>query len=93
MIKDFGSNEFTVSDEFMTNADVPTEACRGIIEVPINPFTGNAINENRKNDDEIYAMYTEWSIDENHGYTFVDPLRITLKNKYMFDRNNWSYGD
>ena len=33
MIKDFGSNDYSVSDTFMTNADVPAEAFKGIIDV------------------------------------------------------------
>ena len=31
LVKDFNSTEFTVSDEFMTNADVPTLATMGLI--------------------------------------------------------------
>lgn len=93
MIKDFGSNEFSVSDEFMTCADVPSEAFKGIIDNPINPFTGNAIDESGKEAEEISGLYTEWSTEKNNGTTFSNPIRVTLRNKYMFDQNNWSYGD
>ncbi|WP_295094073.1 YidC/Oxa1 family membrane protein insertase [Ruminococcus sp.] len=93
MIKDFGDKDFKTDDTFMTCADVPAEACKGLIDNPINPFTGKAINEDGKNANELYAMYSKWSITENHGNTFVDPVRITLRNHYMFDRKNWSYGD
>jgi hypothetical protein len=93
MIKDFGSNEFSVSDEFMTCADVPSEAFKGIIDNPINPFTGNSIDESGKEAEEISGLYTEWSTEKNNGTTFSNPIRVTLRNKYMFDQNNWSYGD
>ena len=91
MIKDFGSNKYSVSDTFMTNADVPSEAFKGIIDNPVNPFTGKPIDESGKEADEIYCMLSEWDIDKNHGNIFKDPIWFTLKNKYMFDENNWSF--
>ena len=38
MVKDFNSEEFTVSEEFMTNGDVPAIAMKDIIDNPRNPF-------------------------------------------------------
>ena len=49
MVKDFGASGFTVDDTFMTNADVPTIALEGIINDPVNPFTGKKINSDSKN--------------------------------------------
>ena len=90
MIKDFGSgNEFTVSDDFMTIADMPSEAMRGLITDPVNPFTGNPITENAKEEEEQYVMLTDWRIAENHGNRFTDPVRLVLKNKNVFDESNW----
>lgn len=40
MVKDFNSNEFSISDRFMSNADMPRLATNNIIPNPINPFTG-----------------------------------------------------
>ena len=91
MIKDFGSNEFTVDDTFMTNADVPSEAFKDIIDNPVNPFTGNPINEDRKYDDVLSGMSTEWSIEKNNGNTFSDPIRYSLKNHNIFDGDNWIF--
>ncbi len=91
MIKDFGSDEFTVSNEFMTIADVPSEAFKGIIDNPVNPFTGNPINEDRKNDDELYGIYSESSIEKNNGNTFMDPKRFSIKNQNIFDVDNCKY--
>ena len=91
MIKDFGSgNEFTVDSSFMTIADMPSEAMRGLIENPVNPFTGNPVSEDAKySEDEQYVMLTDWRIAENHGNRFSDPVRLVLKNKYLFDESNW----
>lgn len=91
MIKDFGSgNEFTVDNSFMTIADMPSEAMRGLIENPVNPFTGNPVSEDAKySEDEQYVMLTDWRIAENHGNRFSDPVRLVLKNKFLFDESNW----
>ena len=91
MIKDFSSgNEFTTDDSFMTIADMPSEAMRGLIENPVNPFTGNSISEDAKyEEEEQYVMLTDWRIAENHGNQFTDPVRLVLKNKYLFDESNW----
>lgn len=40
MVKGFGSSELKTSEDFMTCADVPALAVEGVIEDPINPFTG-----------------------------------------------------
>ena len=90
MIKDFGSGDaFTVDHSFMTIADMPTEAMRGLIGNPVNPFTGNPISEDAKNEEEQYVMLTDWRIAENHGNQFTDPVRLVLKNRNLFDENNW----
>ena len=90
MIKDFGSgDEFTVSDDFMTIADMPSEAIRGLITDPVNPFTGNPITQDAKEEEEQYVMLTDWRIAENHGTRFTDPVRLVLKNRNVFDESNW----
>ena len=48
IVKDFNSNKLSTSNEFMTNADVPTLAMKNIIENPKNPFTGKEINSSEK---------------------------------------------
>lgn len=48
MVKDFGSKEYTASDEFMTNADVPVLVFDELVENPVNPFTGNAVTNDAK---------------------------------------------
>lgn len=58
MVKDFGAQEFTVSDEFMTNADVPVLTTDGLIENPVNPFTGKDISDTIK---LIAPLIIEWT--------------------------------
>ena len=91
MIKDFGSSgEFSVREDFMTIADTPTEAMRGLIDNPVNPFTGKAISAEAKNEAEQYVMLTDWRIAENHGVQYSDPIRLTLKKQWIFDESNWA---
>ena len=90
MIKDFGSgDDFTVDHSFMTIADMPSEAMRGLIDSPVNPFTGRPITQDAKNEEEQYVMLTDWRIAENHGTQYTDPVRLVLRNGNLFDPNNW----
>ena len=80
MVKDFAdaspvakSGEIQISDEFMTNADVPTLAMEGIIENPVNPYTGNPINSDEKQNDQ---------------YVFDDRIWLTVHDN-IYDMNNW----
>ncbi len=50
MVKDYGAEGFDISDEFMTNADVPAIAFEGVVASPVNPFTGKAVDSSAKND-------------------------------------------
>lgn len=49
MVKDFGSSEFTISEEFMTNADVPTLAMKDLITEHRNPLHGKGNQKCGKN--------------------------------------------
>ena len=90
MIKDFGSTAFTTDDTFMTNADVPSEAFRGLIDHPVNPFTGKPIDDAAKEQNELTAVITDSSITKNAGNTFSDPKWVSLKNRYLFNPENWT---
>ncbi len=72
MVKDFNSQEFTTSEEFMTNGDVPTLAFEGLIDNPINPSTGNPITNDEKYEHPQYVFASaEWNVYENNGNTFI----------------------
>lgn len=89
MVKDFDSREFKISEEFMTNADVPAIATKDIMDDPINPFTGKAIDSSEKTKHDQYIIESdEWSIEENNGNTFL-PSKWYVVHDDMRDVNNW----
>ena len=89
MVKDFDSHEFVTSDEFMTNADVPTIATKDIINDPINPFTDKKINNDEKYAHPQYIIASsDWSVSKNNGNTFL-PARWYSVHDSIWDLNNW----
>jgi hypothetical protein len=91
LVKDFQSAGFTVSDEFMTNADVPTLATEGLIDNPTNPFTGKAISSSEKTAHDQYVIVsTGWDIEKNDGNTFL-PARWASVKDNRWDKDNWTF--
>lgn len=91
MVKDFESKEFTVSDEFMTNADVPTLATEDLIENPKNPFTGKEINSNEKNAHDQYVIVSyDWDVATNNGNTFLPAKWASIKDD-LWDKDKWLF--
>lgn len=91
MVKDFDSTEFTVSHEFMTNADVPTLAVTGSIENPKNPFTGKEINSSEKTaHDQLVIISNDWSVQKNNGNTYTS-AKWAKVSKDIWDSSNWSF--
>ncbi|SCW54815.1 membrane protein insertase, YidC/Oxa1 family, C-terminal domain-containing protein [Ruminococcaceae bacterium YRB3002] len=89
MVKDFDSEGFRISDEFMTNADVPTLALEGIIDNPKNPFTGNTISSvDKDNGDVMILNQYSYSDRLNSGNTF-SPGRWFTAHDNIWDSNNW----
>ena len=93
MVKDFNATEFTTSDEFMTNADVPTLATKDIIKNPTNPFTGKPINSDEKTaHDQFIITSLEWDILENNGNTFMASSWASVKDN-LWEKDNWKFYD
>lgn len=93
MVKDFGSSDFVTSDEFMTNADVPSLAMKDLIDNPVNPFTGKAITSNEKNEHEQYIINSsDWDITLNNGNTFNSAKWISVKDN-IWEKDNWTFYD
>ena len=93
MVKDFGSKGFTTSDTFMTNADVPTLAMKGLIQDPTNPFTGNAINDEEKTaHDQFIITHGEVSPLKNNGNTLLPAKWASVKDN-IWDKDNWTFYD
>jgi hypothetical protein len=90
-VKDFESQDISVSDAFMTNADVPTLATKGIIDNPINPFTGKEITDSEKNAHAQYIiMSDEWKIEKNDGNTFLPSSWASIQEN-LWDNDKWFF--
>ena len=70
MVKDFDAHGFCTDETFMTNADVPAIAMEGMIEDPVNPYTGNAIDMSRKEGVQKVVFSESWDVLKNNGYVF-----------------------
>lgn len=93
MVKDFDSKEFTVSCEFMTNADVPTLAMQGLIESPVNPFTGKPINMDEKTAHDQFVILSDISdVGVNNGNTFLASGWASVHDD-IWNADNWTFYD
>jgi YidC/Oxa1 family membrane protein insertase len=80
LYKDYNSHgKLFINDDFMTNADIPFFTLNGLIENPVNPFTGNPITTQPKKDGIL--------ISTNHM-----PM-VSSHGKYIFSikKNQWMY--
>lgn len=101
MVKDFDSTGFSTDYTYMTNADVPVIALEGIIEDPVNPYTGNPIDSESKSEDQYVAycpnddeMY--WNPDYNQGNTFNysdDTIWFRVISGDIYNADNWIQTD
>jgi len=91
MVKDFNSTGFTVSKEFMTNADTPTIALSGIVDNPVNPFTGNPIDSDAKKGPQTVLISEYWDLPYNTGNTFHPGSWYTFLGGDPHAPDNWVY--
>jgi YidC/Oxa1 family membrane protein insertase len=95
LFKDFNSRGDPAKDlSFMTNADVPALALKGIVEDPVNPFTGNRISTAPK-EKGVFVTTNHLPMVHDHGKN-----RFTIKNDQwlyvhdsIFNKDNWSVKD
>ena len=92
MVKDFNSTGFAISDQFMTNADVPTLAVQGLIENATNPFTGNPINNAEKTAHDQYIIVSSkgWETTVNNGNTYLPTKWASVKDD-AWVHENWTF--
>lgn len=93
MVKDYNSKIFSVSNEFMTNADVPSLATRDIIAAPINPFTGKKLSsEDKFSKPQIITTSNYYQITENNGNVFdTSDGHFYSVHDNIFDETNWVF--
>ena len=87
MVKDFNSRGVAVDDRFMTNADVPALAVGGLMQDPVNPFTGEPILRDCKKDEQ-YILFTKWNISDNNGNQFTPGVWLSVHDN-VHDTDNW----
>ncbi len=93
MVKDFDSTEFATSNEFMTNADVPTLAFKDVLENPINPFTGKVINSDEKTAHRQFMTRSiEWQVTSNNGFCFRASKWMSVGND-IWNKDDIEYYD
>ena len=88
MVKDFGSKGFHADDRFMTNADTPTLALAGLLEAPVNPFSGKAITNDAKNAEALHIFFTEF-VSPYPRNTFYPGHWFELRGQNIFDLSAW----
>jgi hypothetical protein len=92
MVKDFNAKGFTVNNNFMTNADTPTLATSGLINDPINPFTGIRINSDDKNRPQtvyIKLQLNPAKLFNKTTFPDLDGYVLTGNNPHIVE--NWKY--
>lgn len=93
MVKDFDSKGFTTSQAFMTDADVPVLAMDGVVQDPVNPFTGKAITSEEKLAHEQFIPQSGiWNVEENNGNTFLPSYWASVKGN-PWELDNWTFYD
>ncbi|MCR5125893.1 MAG: YidC/Oxa1 family membrane protein insertase [Treponema sp.] len=94
LVKDFNSHtdgKVEIDRRFMTNADVPSIALAGLIEAPVNPFTGNRIDESYKEGGIIASkgdIFMPYHTKSEFKFTVKDDDWILLKDDIFVD-SNW----
>lgn len=91
MVKDFNDEGYHISNQFMTQADVPALAMRNLIPNMVNPFTNHKIimPEEKDNSQSILFSYIH-NIKENNGNTFLPGDWLSVHDN-IYDINNWKY--
>ncbi|MDR0718068.1 MAG: sulfatase-like hydrolase/transferase, partial [Treponema sp.] len=92
LFKDFNSHGEPAKDmSFMTNADVPALALKGIVEDPVNPFTGNKISMEPKKAG-VFITTNHLPMAHHHGKNQfkIENDQWLYVHDTIFDKRNWS---
>ena len=94
LYKDFeDSGSLKTDSRFMTTADVPILAMEGIVENPVNPFTGNSVDSDNKKDGVLVTTHLNlWSPEHNKSeyiFTVSDDSWYHVKDNIFVD-SNWT---
>lgn len=91
MVKDFNSdNQINIDYSFMTNADVPDMAIKGLVKNHVNPFTGNELPIN-KDSGFIVTSSIKHDLEEHLTNSYnIKPDEWFHVHDNIFDPANWS---
>jgi len=88
LVKDFNEKGAMRKDmTFMANADVPALAMEGLVENPVNPFTGGAIVADQKS--KPLLILTKPLEDRNEYEIELNPHNTYYVHDNIFDEKNW----
>lgn len=85
LVKDFYSNKFSVSNDFMSNVDTIYLASDGIIENMINPITNIDLNNDSKKAAKVYVSNNAHQSDGTH---LMNGEWYSIGNN-IFDTSSW----
>jgi len=91
LVKDFNQHgRLTLNNNFMTNADVPAVALKDLLDDPVNPYTGNPITMEPKNDG-IFITTCHIPMADGHGkYRFgIKKNQWLYLKDSIFESSNW----
>ncbi|MDR2943085.1 MAG: YidC/Oxa1 family membrane protein insertase [Treponema sp.] len=91
LYKDFNSHgTLSINNNFMTNADVPFFTLNGLMENPVNPFTGNPITTQPK-ENGIFITTYDAPMAGNHGkYVFnIKEDQWMYLHDSIYEASNW----
>ena len=75
----------------MTNGDTPFIATSGLIDDPVNPFTGNPFTSDPKMGPQTIFMSNIIDTGLNNGNTFLPGSWYNFNGGDIHDPDNWSY--
>ncbi len=91
MVKDFGSQSFLTDERFMTNADTVSIATDGLLDDPVNPFTGVPLSSAAKGVNELHISGSYiWDTGRNNGNTFLPGPWYAVHDDVRI-AENWSF--
>ncbi len=94
LVKDFGATgEIQTDTSFMTNADVPTLAMKDLISNPVNPFTGNPVNSDPREETQYVIVSHLSDVGSDSGTTFAPApwFAVTPGGETLFDPARWTF--
>ncbi len=94
MVKDFGAVGPVRTDaSFMTNADVPGLALSGLVENPVNPFTGQPVSSDAKNGPLYVSTYHGRGVGRDRGNTYGLSTWLIVRGggDTLFDPSRWTF--